>query len=49
MTRKNWDNLARKQFEEMPAEFQDDWKELRQIVYKSKQSFVCTSKHLTKL
>ena len=35
MSQKNWDKLARKQFEGMPTEFQNDWKELRHKVHKA--------------
>lgn len=34
MSRRNWDKLARKQFDEMPTHFKDDWKELRRKIYK---------------
>lgn len=29
----NWDEVAKEQFRGMPKEFQQDWAELRSIVY----------------
>jgi hypothetical protein len=34
MTKRRWDKVALDQFKTMPAEFQDDWGELRKIIYK---------------
>jgi hypothetical protein len=34
MSQQNWEKLAQKQFEKMPASFQNDWKELRHKIYK---------------
>lgn len=34
MSQKNWDKVARSQFEQMPSDFQDDWNDLRQKVEK---------------
>lgn len=32
MTRKNWNEIAEKQFKAMPNDFQDDWKDLRKEI-----------------
>lgn len=34
MTKRKWDKVALDQFKTMPSDFQDDWKELREIIYK---------------
>lgn len=34
MSQKNWKKVANKQFNEMPKEFQEDWGELRAVVYR---------------
>ena len=33
MSRVNWDRVAKQQFDAMPKEFQEDWGELRGVVY----------------
>ncbi len=35
MSQKDWDKLARKQFEGMPADFKNDWQDLRHKVHKA--------------
>ncbi len=32
MARKNWDKIARKEFEQMESNWQDDWKDLHDRV-----------------
>jgi hypothetical protein len=34
MGKKNWNKIADRQFSEMPQDFQEDWGELRAVVYK---------------
>lgn len=34
MTRKNWDSVADKEFDAMPQQWQEDWKDLRSSVTK---------------
>lgn len=36
MRGRKWDKVAQDQFRTMPEEFQDDWQELRKIVYNDK-------------
>ena len=36
MSRKNWDKVAQNEFDTMPAEYQEDWGELRGVVYRNR-------------
>jgi len=33
MAKKDWDKVAQEQFDSMPKSFQEDWGELRGVVY----------------
>lgn len=33
MSKANWNKIAKKQFDAMPQDFQEDWGELRAVVY----------------
>lgn len=33
MSKKNWDEIAKEQFESMPKKWQDDWDDLRKAIY----------------
>ena len=36
MSKKNWDKVAQQEFDTMPAEYQEDWGELRGVVYRNR-------------
>jgi hypothetical protein len=36
MAKVNWDKVAEQQFKSMPKSFQEDWGELRGVVYRNK-------------
>ena len=33
MNRINWDKVAKEEFDSLPRQYQEDWKELRERVY----------------
>jgi DNA-binding ferritin-like protein (Dps family) len=31
--KRSWDDIAKKEFKRLPKEYQDDWREMRAVVY----------------